>query len=46
MWVEQNKMAPSVTQPYRKLRAKNEATLLRREQVFWKPHKIGNKESQ
>lgn len=36
MWVGQNKMAPSVTQPYRKLRAKNEATHLRREQVFWK----------
>lgn len=39
-------MTPSVTQSYTRVRAENEATLLRREQVFWKAHKIGNKESQ
>jgi hypothetical protein len=39
-------MALRETQFYTKVQAKNEPTLLRREHIFWKPHKIGNKESQ
>lgn len=43
---KKNSMVLIETQYYTKVRAKKEATLLRREHIFWKPHKIGNKESQ
>lgn len=43
---KKNSMVLIETQYYTKVRAKNEATLLRREHIFWKPHKIENKESQ